>query len=212
MIKLINILKEITEGKQVGTLYHYTGWPSVYSIIKENTLKPLFKGKQAGYVSLTRSKNQDFTIAQEADSVIVLDGDKLSNNYKITPYHDVLYNNDVIADTGIQDTPIDRFQRDFFEDEKEERIKGPITNLNKYLLKVIINVDNKNKDDLIPKLGMLNLNQLIDLLKEKNIPYEIKNTKTLYPNRVQKGSAYLNKGDNFQFAQLLILCSILDWS
>ena len=187
MIKLINILKEIAEGKQVGTLYHYTDIKSLYNIIKQNTLIPSIRDNT---VSLTRSKNQDFTHAHTKNSIIVLDGDKLSNNYKITPHHDMAWNNDVQDD---RDTPIDRFQRDFFEDEKEERIKGPITNLNKYLLKVIINVDNKNKDDLIPKPGMLNLNQLIDLLKEKNIPYEIKNTKTLYPNRVQKGSAYLNK-------------------
>ena len=34
MIKLINILKEITEGKQVGTLYHYTFTWNSYEIIK----------------------------------------------------------------------------------------------------------------------------------------------------------------------------------
>jgi hypothetical protein len=192
MIKLINILREITEGKQVGTLYHYTdiehhGTQILYNIIKQNVLIP---SKESSYVSLTRSKNQDFTLAQEK-SVIVLDGDKLSNNYKITPYHDIEWNYDVIADTGIQDTPIDRFQKNFFNDEKEERIKGPIKNLSKYIIKVIINVDNKDEYQNDPEL-LQNINQLIDLLKEKNIPYEIKNN-LLYPNKVW---ANLNKNDD----------------
>jgi hypothetical protein len=185
MIKLINILKEITEGKQVGTLYHYTSIESLYNIIKQNTLIPSIRDNT---VSLTRSKNQDFTHAQE-NSIIVLDGDKLSNNYKITPHHDMAWNNDVQDD---RDTPIDRFQRDFFEDEKEERIKGPITNLNKYLLKVIIIRIQRIKDPELLQDMNYSIDLLINLLKEKNIPYEIKND-SLYPNRVWKGSAYLNK-------------------
>ena len=185
MIKLINILKEIAEGKQVGTLYHYTDIKSLYNIIKQNTLIPSIRDNT---VSLTRSKNQDFTHAH-ANSIIVLDGDKLSNNYKITPHHDMVWNNDVQDD---RDTPIDRFQRDFFEDEKEERIKGPITNLNKYLLKVIIIRTQSIKDNELLQDINYSIDLLINLLKEKNIPYEIKND-SLYPNRVWKGSAYLNK-------------------
>jgi hypothetical protein len=38
VIKLINILKEITEGKQVGILYHYTENWLLKQIIKTNTL------------------------------------------------------------------------------------------------------------------------------------------------------------------------------
>ena len=196
MIKLINILKEITEGKQVGTLYHYTDIGHhddqvLYNIIKQNVLIP---SKYNGDVSLTRSKNQDFSLAKEK-SVIVLDGDKLSNNYKITPYHDIGWNYDVQdiepEDRDEKIPPIERFQRNFFEDEKEERIKGPIKNLSKYIIKIIINVDNKDEYQNDPEL-LQNINQLIDLLKEKNIPYEIKNN-LLYPNKVW---ANLNKNND----------------
>jgi hypothetical protein len=36
MIKLSNLIKEITEGKQVGTLYHFTSLKNLVSIIKNN--------------------------------------------------------------------------------------------------------------------------------------------------------------------------------
>ena len=36
MIKLVDILKEITEGKQVGTLYHYTENWLLKQIIETN--------------------------------------------------------------------------------------------------------------------------------------------------------------------------------
>ena len=39
MIKLIDILKEITEGKQVGTLYHFTTFTNAVEILKSNYLK-----------------------------------------------------------------------------------------------------------------------------------------------------------------------------
>lgn len=198
MVKLIDILKEITEGKQVGTLYHYTDIKHndvqvLYNIIKQNTLIP---SKGSDTVSLTRSKNQDFVLAQER-SVIVLDGDKLSNNYKITPYHDIGWNYD-IQDVEPEDRdekipPIDRFQRDFFEDEQEETIKGPIKNLSKYIIKVIIYVDNKDEYQNNPEL-LQDINQLINLLKEKNIPYEIKNN-LLYPNKVWANLNYNDDDD-----------------
>ena len=38
MIKLIDILKEITEGKQVGTLYHFTYIPALREILRTNVL------------------------------------------------------------------------------------------------------------------------------------------------------------------------------
>jgi hypothetical protein len=185
MIKLTDLLKEITEGKQVGTLYHYTDIWKLYKIIKQNTLLP---SKGSNKLSLTRSKHYDFALAQD-HSVIVLDGDKLSNNYKITPHHDISwnYNAQDMEPEDIDDIdnqmPIDRFKKNFHEDEKEETIKGPIKNLNKYIIKVIINKDNTSIPDFVknnPK-SLQNVNQLIDLLKEKNIPYEIKDVKPLYP-------------------------------
>jgi hypothetical protein len=51
MIKLINILKEINEGKQVGILYHYTENWLLEKIIKSNKL--------ISPVSFTRSKDKE---------------------------------------------------------------------------------------------------------------------------------------------------------
>jgi len=77
MIKLIDLLNE---GKQVGPLYHYTSADGVYNIVNQNVIRPSMNG----FVSFTRSKNRDFGIAQGNDAMMAFDGDKLSNNYKIT--------------------------------------------------------------------------------------------------------------------------------
>jgi hypothetical protein len=39
MIKLINLLKEINEGKQVGPLYHFTTFTNAIKILQDNALK-----------------------------------------------------------------------------------------------------------------------------------------------------------------------------
>ena len=86
MIKLIDILKEITEGKQVGTLYHFTSFNGLKGILKSNILKVgddsnFETGGNPGMVSLTRNKNLWYFPFR-----IELDGNKLSYNYKISPY------------------------------------------------------------------------------------------------------------------------------
>jgi len=143
MIKLIDLLNE---GKQVGPLYHYTTLMSVYNIVNQNVIRPSMNG----FVSFTRSKNRDFGIAQGTDAMMAFDGDKLSNNYKITPYQDY-----------------EGFEQGEEEDEMEESVYGTIKNINKYLIKVTIYPEG------IDRTGEQWSNKLIDLLKEKNIPYEI---------------------------------------
>jgi hypothetical protein len=89
MIRLKRLLKE---AKQVGTLYHFTSFDSLKNILQSNTIKGSWgnedvKGK---YVSTTRDKNLWKTDpnlgAEELQVALVLDGDKLSNKYKIRPY------------------------------------------------------------------------------------------------------------------------------
>jgi hypothetical protein len=145
MIKLINLLKEITEGKQVGTLYHYTENWLLKQIIETNTLlAPVsFTRRQSNWV-------RDFT---NGESIMVIDGDKLSNNYKIRPYQDI---NPFLADIDDESPSFEGGKNE----EYEERVDRDITNLNKYIIKVII---------LIPN------SEIESLLKEKNILYEIKN-------------------------------------
>jgi hypothetical protein len=157
MIKLINILKEITEGKQVGTLYHYTFTWNLYKIIKTNILTPeLLQGQNKGWISFTRSKDKNqFEISQDANCVIVVDGDKLSNKYKIKPFQDLGF----ISSGGVGD-------------EMEERVLGPINDLNKYIIKIIIYITSYN-DQSDNQWVSKNILQTEELLKEKNIPYEI---------------------------------------
>jgi len=89
MIKFKRLLKE---AKQVGTLYHFTSFDSLKSILQSNIIRGSWgnedvKGK---YVSTTRNKNLWKTDpnlgAEELQVALVLDGDKLSNKYKIRPY------------------------------------------------------------------------------------------------------------------------------
>ena len=144
---------DLDEAKQVGILYHWTSLKNLEDIIKTNTIHPTYSefDDEDNGVSLTRSKNKhQFGISEAADCVIVLDGDKLSNNYKIKPYND-----------------LEVAQYDDFGvfDEMEERLLGSIKNLNKYVIKIIL-----YKSD--PKIE--------SLLKEKNIPYELNLNESLY--------------------------------
>lgn len=100
MIKLIDILKEITEGKQVGTLYHFTTFTNAVEILKSNSLKRNLSateddmgGVRKGISTTRRSYDNWVGSSLEGtfDSIFCvrfkLDGDKLSNKYKIVPYH-----------------------------------------------------------------------------------------------------------------------------
>ena len=128
MIKLADILNE---GKQVGILYHYTENWLLQQIIESNTL--------LSPVSFTRSKDKTTVFWIGAECALVIDGNKLSNNYKIRPHQS-------------------RDEEGNYFDEMEERVDKNVTDLNKYLIKVIF-----FKQD--PKIE--------GLLEEKNIPYEI---------------------------------------
>src|SRR3990167_9661499 len=93
-MKLINLI----EAKQVGILYHYTSVSSFFKILDENVLKisRILKGnKKLSAVSFTRDKNfhsLDRGIGGE-DIRFVVDGNKLSNNYKIEPFFDANFPN-----------------------------------------------------------------------------------------------------------------------
>jgi hypothetical protein len=171
MIKLVNLLKEITEGKQVGTLYHWTSYKNLYSIINLNSLIPSLttdfnserKTKsEEKCISFTRSKDKSqFLISQDSPCVLILDGDKLSNNYKITPNHDI---NPHYEDDN---------EYDYEEyDEMEERVCGrEIKNLDKYIINIIF-------DEKSIKGSYQNekeFKKCLRIVKKKNIPYEIKN-------------------------------------
>jgi hypothetical protein len=91
MILLTDILKEITEGKQLGTLYHYTDIKNMVKIIPSNKLKGRYKDEQDMFV-ISFTRNQIFTSqprqlgGKNLNSRLVIDGNKLSNKYKLSPY------------------------------------------------------------------------------------------------------------------------------
>jgi hypothetical protein len=118
MIKLVDILNE---AKQVGPLYHWTDFMGSLNIISQNFLKGYLTDtfKQPA-ISFTRDKNfykGKNKLATKPEICFVIDGDKLSNHYKIQPF---------------QDSTIKK-------DEMEEKaITEGIRNFSQYITKIII--------------------------------------------------------------------------
>ena len=92
-INEIRKMMGINESKQVGTLYHYTKLDSLKSIIDDGILM----GTPS--LSFTRDKNfhksyRDIGAGYGKGLIAVrltVDGNKLSNRYKIEPYADLYY-------------------------------------------------------------------------------------------------------------------------
>ena len=128
MIKLIDLLNE---SKQVGNLYHFTNKTNLEKIISSDKMVGSFmyeleNGKELYGVSTTRNKNLFY---DENIIRITLDGNKLSNKYKIQP-RDYWY-----RQYNVPNNPQTI-------DEDEEVIltpKGYISNINEYIIKI----DNK---------------------------------------------------------------------
>lgn len=107
------IIREILSAKQVGTLYHYTSYKSLIAILESNKIHSTRYDTKNEGVSFTTVKNPI-----HGSAGIVIDGDDLSNNYKI-----------VNISFGL--TPI--------SDEHEERVlTKEIKNIRRYIKKVIV--------------------------------------------------------------------------
>ena len=98
----MNYIEFINERKQVGTLYHFTMLHALGKILQSNSLKSFYP-----YISFTRNKSFD-TISQVR---IVIDGDKLSDKYKIEPF---AYG---------KGKSLDKYRIPIFKFESEERVK-----------------------------------------------------------------------------------------
>ena len=134
MIKLLDILKE---AKQAGTLYHFTSFNGLKGILNSNTLKVgddsnFETGGNKGNISLTRDKNLWYFPYR-----IELDGDKLSNNYKITP---------------------SQWDGGEHKSEQEEYINRDIKNINLYITGVSVWLNKEGS--LEPKLEINQIKQL----------------------------------------------------
>ena len=86
-IKLTKLL--LQEAKQVGKLYHFTSFDNYREIKREDLLVTSWLNK---FISTTRDKNFGYRVKSaafkytiQADVRITLDGDKLSQKYRIVP-------------------------------------------------------------------------------------------------------------------------------
>ena len=135
--------KKINESKQLGFLYHVTTLEKACSILESNTLYSLgntivVEDKWVECISTTRNKNFIYDIRNKIGKYVqfVLDGDKISENYKIKS-HDYWR-----RQYNVPDNPQTI-------DEDEESIivpKGKLFNLSKYIIQ--INVVRYNKEDV----------------------------------------------------------------
>ena len=182
--------EKLNEGKQVGTLYHFTYIPALREILNTNILgdaegleygePELYRTNIAsdnkyGRISLTRNKNFNSVHIKNPSVCLVLDGDKISQNTKIKPYHfDPSHRWD--KDSEEYKRFITKYGKDAFEDQMEETV-SIIKNLDRYLTKVIIfknNIEYDPFEDWEPEEFQETFKDCIEMLKEKNIPYEIK--------------------------------------
>lgn len=146
MIKLINILKEINEGKQVGNLYHFTYLTSIPDILKSQYLRPNLENQ----ISTSRRPDMEINteyfdkLEDQPIARMMFNGDKISNNYKIAPLN--------------------------FEDEEnlgEEQIivNGKNFYFLPYLKRIDIFIKKKQSKSLTSKI--------LILLDSMNIPYKV---------------------------------------
>ena len=117
MIKLLDILKE---AKQVGILYHFTDIEGLLGILKTNELWA--SETNADHVSLTRDKQGWHVGTLDNAFRISLDGNKISNKYKIRPYS--WWGND----RGARDT-----------ESEEAVLTDKITNIRDYIIDINAN-------------------------------------------------------------------------
>jgi hypothetical protein len=148
MIKLTNLLKEITEAKQVGDLYHFTPLSNLKKILETRFLY----SNDEKVVSTSIRPNMvthDLPSMDKSSIVrIMLDGNKISNKYKIRPF---AYNS---GDSS-----------DGWEDLGEEQI---ITNGEKFYFIPYL----KRIDIFLNKKEIVNP-KILELLEKTNIPYKI---------------------------------------
>ena len=149
--KLERLLKlKKFEAKQVGIIYHvctlkaYLEWIAPKDILQASGKYYNWVYGGDDYVSFTRDKyfvvDTKSVRASKVLVQLVIDGDKLSENYKIGPYNDFAFDQD--HGEHIDDGELAKYR------EKEEAVKGPIKNLSKYIKEIRVDVVDMDKDVL----------------------------------------------------------------
>lgn len=113
---------KIQEAKQVGILYHYTSVNFLLQILKEDTLLSRLNSDDSRTISFTRDKNFEKFKGRSIYSTearIVLDGNKISERYKLEPFNFFKY-----SQTG-----------KYYEAEEILKI-DKLSNVSKYIIRV----------------------------------------------------------------------------
>lgn len=129
----VNNTKLIKESKQVGFLYHFTDPNGLLGILNDNVLKTYHDyDMNKDFVSFTRNKNYLNEPGSKGKSFqlvrLTIDGDKLSNHYKLSPKHNI--------NRSILKTPhgTGTYNKDEFEEVADREIK----NINDYIISIDI--------------------------------------------------------------------------
>lgn len=169
----------IFEAKSISTLYHVLSIESLFFVLDNN----MIKSKDFSFISTTRSKMMNNYVGDTSTSIfkIELDGDKLSNKYKISPF---TYK----SATNIH-----------FTEEHEEQIKTQkISNISTYIKRVILI---KKRVENLKKSGWFNSDGGNFNGQDRNIPELLKEVieklkKMGFELYVQEGTV-IKKDDNY---------------
>ena len=154
----------LLESKQVGIIYHVCTLDAYLKyILPKDTLSAsgkyinhLYGGND--WVSFTRDVLFVTNTKHIADSPIliqlVIDGDKLSERYKVRPYNDLAFGPQAadVGDDGLGNTDFDDSDDIPEWREMEECVKGPIKNISKYITEVHIDLHGKVDSSTLSKL------------------------------------------------------------
>lgn len=143
----------LNERKQVGIVYHLVGVPQLVTILDKKAIVT----NNFNNISTTRSKMTNWYLG--GPPVIVgkfeLDGDRISDNFKVVPFQDVSL-------TGVK-----------FSGEKETQVKARKIPL-KYARRFILIKENIDKD-----LQYIDIPWLKDTLKRLKIPIYVQVKSTI---------------------------------
>jgi hypothetical protein len=160
----------LSEAKQVGIIYHYTLFDYMQNIVHENLLRSENINNKDKIISFTRDKNfnKKHRKVMGTECRLVIDGNKLSEKYRINP----------VADAG--------FSRYGGSTESEERIVNDIgvKDIDKYIIYYDLFL-NKIKDKYDKKI----LDNLIGELKSKGLESKIRyfyNDKEITPDHAEE--------------------------
>ena len=165
---MITFKEFMVEAKQVGNVFHFTTLPLLNDIINQPDPFLISKSKNNETFSVTRNhrlnQNPHFI---ECNVIIILDGDKISEHYKIRPVAGFAGEQSGVLDIH---SPYSRVERSRGEAE-EAIIEHPI-NIKKYIKHIRIQPSRWDKQfytDSIARLDALNITHSHD----KGIPREL---------------------------------------